>query len=156
MALSNRDFIEGLRSSRRHFLKHLAGLKPQQIEWKPFPECKSVKEILAHLVVDDLAALESFQTLHEPGYDKIAAPEGTYEELRGALDESHEKLISWLNANLADKPLDESSCGFGHPLPACQAIAHISSEDYYHAGQIAFIRMATDPEWEYYGAIYGE
>ena len=30
----------------------------------------------------------------------------------------------------------------------------ISSEDYYHAGQITFIRMATDPQWDYYRSIY--
>ena len=155
MALSNRDFIDGLRASRRHLLKHLHGLTPEQAQWKPYPECKCIAETLAHLVVDDKAALESFQTLAEPAYDQIQAPEGTYDELRAALDQSHHELTSWLEAHLGDAPLDHPSSGFGHPLPACRAIAHISSEDYYHAGQVAFVRMATDPAWEYYGEIYG-
>ena len=127
----------------------------EQTDWKPYPECMNVKETVAHLVVDDLAALESFQTLHEPAYDQIPRPSGPLPELLAALDASHKELISWLEEHMGDKSLDAPSCAFGSPLPACRAIAHISSEDYYHSGQVAFIRMATDPSWEYYGAIYG-
>jgi hypothetical protein len=34
------------------------------------------------------------------------------------------------------------------------ALAFLTSEDYYHAGQVAFIRLATNPEWDYYGEIF--
>jgi hypothetical protein len=35
------------------------------------------------------------------------------------------------------------------------AVAYLTAEDFYHAGQLAFIRMATDPGWDYFGSIYG-
>lgn len=53
MAFDVDSLIEGVRESRRFFLKHLKGLRDDQWEWKPYPECKSIRETLAHLVSDD-------------------------------------------------------------------------------------------------------
>ncbi len=53
MALHIEDFIKHISGSRNHFLKHLAGLKEDQWDWKPYDECMSIRQILAHLVSDD-------------------------------------------------------------------------------------------------------
>lgn len=154
MALSNRDFIDGVRSSRKHFLNHLNDLTGEQIGWKPFPECKSIAETINHLVTDDRAALQSFQTGDEPDYEGLAVEETDYNKLRMMLDASHSELMNYLDQNFGDAPLDADATVWGTDLPAARAIAYLISEDFYHAGQVAFIRMAIDPDWDYYTEIY--
>ena len=34
-------------------------------------------------------------------------------------------------------------------------VAHLTSENFYHAGQVAYIRMTTQCDWNYYAAVYG-
>ena len=50
-------------------------------------------------------------------------------------------------------PLEEWPASHLVALP--QGIAYFSSEDFYHMGQVSFIRQASDPTWNYYEAIYG-
>lgn len=76
-------------------------------------------------------------------------------ELLVLLEESHEDLCAFLLSKPADTPLDVEISFFTGRMPLGLAIAGISSEDYYHAGQVAFTRMATDPAWDYYASIYG-
>ena len=52
-------------------------------------------------------------------------------------------------------PLDAEFSAFGSKMKLAAGIPHLSSEDYYHAGQVSYIRMATDPAWDYYGHVYG-
>ena len=155
MALRTEDFIASIEKSRAHFLRHLEGMTPDQIAWKPYPECKSVVETLQHLIVDDAMALESLQTMKEPNYDGFRVIETNVDRLLERLAESHQALTDYLRAAYGDRPLDAPACAWGAEQPAALAIAFLASEDYYHADQIAFIRMATDPDWDYYGAIYG-
>ena len=49
------DLLEEAKGSRRYFLKHVKGLTAEQWDWKPYPECKSVRETVAHLISDDRA-----------------------------------------------------------------------------------------------------
>ncbi len=142
--------------ARRHLLKHLAGVTPEQIDWKPFPECKSIRETLSHLVVDDLAAAESLETGREPDYASFEAPQGTFEELLGRLEETHGRVLEAVAQTLRKSGARWSICAFGEWRHPCEAVTILASEHYYHAGQIAFIRMATDPGWDYYSAVYGD
>ena len=64
------DLIASLEKSRSHLLKHFRGLADDQWDWKPFPECKSLRETLQHLIIDDQAALESLRSGEEPSYDQ--------------------------------------------------------------------------------------
>lgn len=71
MAFTAAELIDGVRHSRRHFLKHLRGLRDDQWDWKPYPECKSIRETLAHLVwVDRIATDPSWDY-----YGAIFSPE---------------------------------------------------------------------------------
>jgi len=153
--LTNVDFIKGLDESRAKFLRHLTGLSEDQIDFKPFAECKSVRETVSHLIVDDLAALDSLKSGKEADYDALAVAETDYEKLVEMLKSSHEALLAYLRENLGGKPLEQEITIWGDKMPAARGIAYLSSEDFYHAGQVAFIRMASDPTWDCYAAIYG-
>src|SRR4030067_1771496 len=96
MAFTPDDLFAGLRASRKRFLKHLEGLREAQWDWRPYPECKSIRETLAHLIADDRAALQSLQTGKEPEYDSLQEPERDPAKLRALLDESPELLCGFL------------------------------------------------------------
>jgi len=150
------DVAASLRASRRHFLRHLVGLAPDQWDWKPYPECMSVRETLAHLVCDDRAALEALQTGREPDYAAHQEAERDIEALRGMLDRSHDMLCEAIERDLVDKAIDAEVSAYGAPVKLGALAVILCSEDYYHAGQVAYIRQATDPSWDYYQAIYGD
>ena len=156
MAVTLNDLLDGLRGSRRHFLKHVEGLREEQWDWKPYPECKSIRETLMHLRVDDRAALASIQSGKEPDYEALSAEEAEQdaEKLLSALNESFETLLTEISQRYADAPLDAEICIFGDNKKLAVGVPYLSSEDFYHAGQVAFVRMASDPAWDYYTAIY--
>jgi uncharacterized damage-inducible protein DinB len=161
MAFTTQDLLEGLRASRQFFLKHLDGLAEEQWAWKPYAECKSIRETLPHLLADDRAALQSLETGSEPDYIGLveqAAKETQGKdigELRSMLDKSHERLCAFIADRYANAPMDTEVSAYGAKRKLGRGIAYLSSEDFYHAGQVAYIRMATDPSWDYYGVIYG-
>ena len=160
MAFDLNDLLAGVRASRQHFLKHLQGLGEDQWDWKPYPECKSIRETVIHLVGDDRAALQSLNTGQEPTYDAIMEEVGreapsAVKGLLGMLERSHEALCAEIERRYAGSPLDTVACIYGSNMKLAAGIPHLSSEDFYHAGQVAFARMASDPAWDYYGAVYG-
>jgi uncharacterized damage-inducible protein DinB len=154
MALDLDALIQGVRASRRYFLKHIQGLGDEQWDWKPYPECKTIRETLAHLVSDDRAFLEMMDKGKITDYDAFDEQERDVSALLILLAESHENLCRFLRARFADVPVDTEVNSFFGRVPLGTAISGISSEDYYHAGQVAFIRIATDPQWKYYASIY--
>ncbi len=160
MAFTFDDLIEGLRESRSNFHKHLGGLRDDQWDWKPYPECKSIRETLIHLVVDDRAGMSALETSAEPDYEALVnaavADAGTdLAQLQALVADSFTQLLTMLQTKYSSLPLDTEVSVFGHPKKLGAAVPFFSSEDYYHAGQVAFIRMASDPTWNYYAQIYG-
>jgi uncharacterized damage-inducible protein DinB len=155
MAATINELVELLRHARTYFFKHLHGLKDEQWDWKPYPECKNIRETLAHLIADDRAALESLQTNKEPNYAALDEQERDITKLRMLLEKSHQELCEFLLKKFASASLDAEVCIWGRKTPLAKGVPYLISEDFYHAGQVAFIRMATDPKWDYYSAIYG-
>jgi uncharacterized damage-inducible protein DinB len=157
MAVTLNDLLDGVRSSRRFFFRHLDGLTDAQWDWKPYPECKSVRETLMHLHADDRAALFSLQTGEEPDYEALTSgpPEQDNAKLRAMLEESFTTLLNEIQTRYADAPLDAEICIYGSKMKLATGVPHLSSEDFYHSGQVAFVRMATDPTWDYYASVYG-
>jgi len=152
--------IEGVVSSRRYFIKHLANLPDEAWTFKPFPECKNLLETLVHLRIDDLMAAESIRTLEDPDYEST---DGLYADMEqgkdfllDALRLSHADLLALIRQKFAGQPLDSEICVWGTIMPLYRGIPYLSSEDFYHAGQAAFVRMAVQPDWDYYNQIYGE
>ncbi len=159
MNLTLDELIEDLQHSRQFFFKHIDGLREDQWDWKPYPECKSIRDTLAHLVVDDRTAIESIETNAMPDFEAAYTTAGrdandTVAKLLVLLSETHAQLIALLRAKYTDKPLDAEISIWGTNGKVVRMVPHLSSEDYYHAGQVGFIRMASDPEWNYYKAVY--
>ncbi len=153
--------LQGLIASRQRFLAHLKSLPDTAWTFKPFPECKNILETLVHLRIDDDMAAESILTKKEPDYE--AATVGAYEEMANGpefllnrLADSHRRLLDLLKSEFGEQPLDAEICVWGRHLPVYQGIPFLSSEDFYHTGQVAYVRMAIQPDWDYYAAIYGE
>lgn len=160
MALTLDDVLEGLTASRRFFLKHLVGLTDLQWVWKPYPECKSVTETLVHLVANDRGAIDAFVFGKEPEYERIEAATvaeagGDRQKAREMLERSHEQLVAGIRERFGSMALDTEISIWGVSMKLSRATWCVSSEDFYHAGQVAFIRLATDPTWDYYSQIYG-
>ena len=154
MAFDIETLITAVQKSRRNFLAHLKGLRDDQWDWKPYPECKSIRETVAHLIADDRAAVVMLETGEFPDFGGMLEREAAPAKLQALLAESHENLCAFLRRRFADAPLDGVVKYFFGPEPLGLAIMGGSSEDYYHAGQVAFIRMASDPQWDY-KEIYG-
>ena len=127
---------------------------PEQWDWKPYSECMSIKEIIAHLISDDRAALNSMKSGKEPDYAAFQEAERDLDKLLELLASSHKDLLNWLCEAYQSTPLDTMVSIWGMKMPLASAIAAASSEEYYHSGQVAFIRLATDPKWDYYSSIY--
>ena len=155
MSFTPVELVEGLRAARSYFLLHLVGVRDDQWDWKPYPACKSIRETIAHLVVDDRAALYSLQHGAEPDYDAMEVAERDLHTLLKLLRESHDQLCSYLIEHYGSQPLDSAFSAYGRVRKLGQGIPDLASEDYFHAGQVTFIRLATDPDWDYYAAIYG-
>jgi|SRR5579862_8412624 len=150
-----RQALEAKGASRDYFLKHLEGMREYQWDFKPFAECKSALQTLQHLIIDDQAAVEALRTGVEPDFEAYQPTEGSHEELLQALQASHAELLAEIAARYPNPDEASPICIWGNQHPFRSGVAWLSSEDFYHAGQIAFIRMASDATWDYYGAIYG-
>jgi uncharacterized damage-inducible protein DinB len=148
------DLVEAKQASRAHFLRHMEGLTEEQWEWKPYPECKSARETVAHMLWVDRTAQASMEAGADSDWSSIEVEETDLDQLRMMLSASHEKLLAFLKQRYQNTPLDTEVSLWDMPMKLGRAITYLSSEDYYHSGQIAFIRMATDPDWDYYSFIY--
>ena len=124
-------------------------------DWKPYPECKSIRETLAHLIADDRATIVMLKTGKFPDFGEKMEREADQTKLLTLLDESHERLCVFIKERFAAVPLDTEINFWMGKAKLANAIQSISLEDYYHAGQVTFIRLATDPSWDYYANIYG-
>ena len=150
------NLIVGIRQSRVFFLNHLKGVRDDQWDWKPYPECKSIRETLAHMVNDDHAFVAILRDGKIEDYEAFNEQERDIPRLMEMLRRSHEELCAFIKERFADTPLDTEVGYFTGKTKLGLAITGVSSEDYYHSGQVAFIRMSTDPEWDYYRSIYSE
>src|ERR1051326_6577263 len=145
MAFTLNDLLDGVRSSRKHFLKHVAGVTEEQWDWKPYPECKSLRETLVHLIIDDRAALSALQEPGEPNYEGLehvvnAEAGNDLARLHSLLEESHAKLLSYIQDHYGNAPLDTEVSIFGSPMKL-GAVSYLSAEDYSHAGPAASLRQ---------------
>ncbi len=149
------QIIASLNMAYKMTLKHIAGCSDEQWNWKPYPECKSIGETVEHLIVDNRATVYCLRTGGEPDYEKLGGTETDRARLMELLDDSHQQTIKYIEENYADKPLDTMVTMWGMEQPLGVALGGMVSEYSYHAGQVAFIRMATDPSWDYYASVYG-
>jgi uncharacterized damage-inducible protein DinB len=151
------QMIDAVDQARQGFLKHLEGVTADQAVWKPYPGCKSIAETLDHLLWSDRTLVVILQSGKEPDYTTapVAPPSDTSDTLKSNLAAAHDSLMSYLKVAYSNSPLDTPVNFWGHQAPLWPALAGLTNEDSYHTGQVAYIRMATDPSWDYYANIYG-
>lgn len=154
MALGIDDLIELAKETREQFLKHINGMTEEQMDFKPYAECKSVRETLQHLITDSRAAIHVLETGQMPDFAAIMETETDTGKLLAIIEESQNKVISSVKEKFGGVPLDTPIPFFGRPCPLWKAVLSMALEDNYHTGQAAFARMACDPAWDYYKAIY--
>jgi len=160
MALTLEDLLESVRNSHKSLFRHLKGITEEQLTWKPYPECKSIHETLAHLIAVEWSSQSMLNTGEFPDYethqrDALALASGkSPEELTTILKEEQDKTLGIVAAKFKDTALDEEIKSWGYPTKMGEAIVRLGTESTYHSGQIAYIRMATDPSWDYYKEIY--
>ena len=163
MTFELNDLTQTARESRDNFVKLLDGLSDEQWTWKPYQECKSIRETLIHMIGSDRLMK---QALHDPsqpidwaGYFGAIASElseTANSDLIPILRDSHSEALHALTTVTEGLPLDAPLAIFGqHPRKLGVVAASLTSENMYHSGQVAYIRMATDPAWDYYAAMYG-
>lgn len=148
--------IEELDKSRSWFLKLVTGLTPEQWDVRPFPNVKSPKETLGHLVIADRVFPVMLEG-KEPDYNAYQPdPDSSVEDLLNLLAETHKAKLDWLKSYLPGKDLDaEVDTVYSGKKPLWSEIYSFCTEDWYHIGQVSLIRQGTDPSWDYYAVFYG-
>lgn len=48
MAVGLDEILDNLYRSQRFFRAHLNGMREDQWDWKPYPACRSIREVLRH------------------------------------------------------------------------------------------------------------
>jgi hypothetical protein len=151
------QLIDAIDQARQGFLKHIEGITADQAVWKPYPGCKSIAETVDHLLWGETTMLEIMQSGKEPDYTTVpdSPPSDSIAALKVKLADIHSQFLEYLRKTYPTAPLDTPVNFWGHQVSLGYALAAIPNEDSYHSGQAAFIRMATDPKWDYYSHIYG-
>jgi hypothetical protein len=98
---------------------------------------RSIREIVGHLLEEDSEWLVLLG-------GKSLSLDASIESLRL----SNEALIGLLQANWADRVDEAFAILTGDGKGMEQAVTYRQIEDYYHSGQIAWLRLSVEPEWE--------
>ena len=154
MAFQLDDLIDTMHRALKFFLAHLNGLRDEQWDWKPSPACRSIREILRHLCETymEKTALEEELARTAP---EVVRVQRLFEK---AAKQDYERL----RARYAETPLDaEIAVPDGdwflgrNRVKAGTLLARRAWEECYHTGQVVYIRLATDPDWNQEAAVYG-
>ena len=154
MAFILDDLIDNMHGALQFFLAHLNGLLLHQWDWKPYPACRSIREMLLHLceTYADKAALDEELAKTVPDVERVQI-----------LFEAAAKLdYGRLRVKYADTAIDyEVAIPNGDfflgtdRVKAGTLLARRAWEECYHTGQVVFIRLASDPTWDQAAAVYG-
>lgn len=146
------SLLASLRNSRAFFWKHADRFEGDAWDHRIALGTKTARETLQHLLADDRAVLLSLNTGEEPDYEALAPDESDPEKLKAMLFASHVELLEALAWRREQSVINV----WGTEKPIVEGIAWYASEDFYHAGQLAMILLALNPDWAYYPDVYGE
>ena len=154
MSFELNDLLDNMHGALRFFLAHLNGLRDDQWDWRPSASCRSIREILLHLceTYEDRAALVEALAQETPDLGRVQAL------FKAAATRDYEQL----RERYADMPLDAEITVPGGDwflgrsrVRAGTLLARRAWEECYHTGQVVYIRVATDPDWDQEAAVYG-
>ncbi len=144
MAVGLEEILNSFYFSQRFFRAHLNGMRADQWDWKPFPACRSIREILLHWAEQFTPGQTAFQAALEPTTPDVAL-------VQTLMKEAGVRFADGYREKYAETPMDAP---FPNGTPVGTVLASLSGEDNYHAGQVAFIRLATDPDWDWVKAVH--
>jgi uncharacterized damage-inducible protein DinB len=154
MALELDDLLDNMHGALRFFLAHLNNLRDEQWDWKPSAACRSIREILGHLceTYEDKAALE----------EELARPLPRIAQVQRLFEAAAQADYARLCERYADTSLETEVPITGNDwflgrksVRAGTLLMRRSWEECYHTGQVVFIRLATDPDWDQEEKVYG-
>ena len=154
VALELDDLLDTMHGALRFFLAHLNNLREDQWDWKPFPACRSIREILCHLceTYADKAALE----------EELAQPLPHIAKVQALFEAAARADYARLCERYAGVPLETEVPIAGgdwflkrEAVRVAALLMRRSWEECYHTGQVVFIRLATDPDWDQEEEVYG-
>ena len=144
MAVGLDEVMDNFFRTQHFFRAHLNGMQAEQWDWKPFPACRSIREILLHwseIFAADDKALENSLKATVPDVASVQV----------LMKEAGLRFGAGFSAQYTDRSLDSR---LSNGVAVGTALASLAGEDNYHAGQIAFIRLATEPEWDWVLAVH--
>ena len=149
------QLIAKLDESRSWLLKLLDGLKPDQWDAKPYPNVKSIRETLEHMVIND-RVVPLMMRGEEPDYEKHAPKQGmSPESLLTLLKETQAQKLSSIRNQFKDRDLaEEIDTVYSGRQPIWAEIISVAYEEWYHIGQMSLVRQGTDSDWDYYAHFY--
>ena len=145
MATGVEEVLSELYRSQKFYRTHLNGIQEGQWDWKPFPACRSIREILLHWVDSFASEDTALRSALEPVVPDVAV-------IQRLMREAGLRYGAGFHQRYAEATLDSLHSNGRTTVGA--VLAGLGAEDNYHAGQIAFIRLATDPEWDWVKAVH--
>lgn len=144
MAVGLDEILDNFYRSQEFFRAHLNGMQDEQWDWKPFPACRSIREILLHWA-------ELFSPGETPLQAALKQPLPDVVAVQRLMKEAGAQFGAGFREQCADSSMDSL---FPNGVAVGTILASLSGEDSYHAGQVAFIRLATDPDWDWVKAVH--
>ncbi len=137
--------LEVLESSRKPLFLVLEGIAPEQLNWKPAPESRSIGEIMRHLIRVDAWYLKRL------GVTPVVsdAKSGTREEFVENMQKIQQQIKEVVAACASDDELhvERVSLDGKDKEKLGVAVIHIAQHYLYHLAQIIYLRRGQDRNW---------
>ncbi len=133
-------------ASRKPLFAVLDGISPEQLNWKPGPESRSIGETCRHLLRVDAWYLKRLGV--EPVVSDAKA--GGSEELVANMQKIHQQIAGVVEMCTSDDDLlvERKSLDGKEKEKLGVAVIHIAQHYLYHLAQIIYFRRAQDRNWQ--------
>lgn len=134
------DLAMALAASREFLVRQVRGLSPAECDYLVTGMRATVNQIVEHMLANDAFCLDKLGGTAWPDDPTLPADQ--------RLSRSGMALQQEIRANWADKQ-DEALlrlAGGGEGI--AKGVSYIQIEDFYHAGQVCWIRLALQPDWD--------
>ena len=120
MAIGLNEILVNFTHSQQFFRAHLNGITEDQWDWKPYPACRSIREILLHWADLFSPGETALQAALKPAVPEIAA-------VQGFMKEAGARFATKYREQYADSAMDSL---FPNGAALGTMLAGFSAEDY--------------------------
>ncbi len=157
------DTLAGMKEARDDLKRHLATMPEAHWDAKPLPHCNSIRQIFVHLIATDRGVLEMLKgepfemsrhmERHEEAAREIALLSPA--QIFALLDAIGEATATFVRDKYADAALDTPVTFFGTEGKIAVKLGQMCQHTAYHVGQVSLIRQEVEPDWDYFGDVFG-